>query len=132
MVVGNIDKKVRFGLVFSNHNCVVTGIGQCHIEKNTVHILFSYLFIMPLQIVFQCTSFLNVVSHYTIVHVAIVFRGIRALGTLLRHQFLGGVCSQAASTRIIIMFLFDSSPYYLVPHNSLSHPPLLKAFSLVY
>ena len=33
-------RKVRFGLVFSNHNCVVAGISQCRIQKNTDHILF--------------------------------------------------------------------------------------------
>ena len=40
---GNSNKTVRFGLVFSNINCVVTGIGQCYIQNNTNHIVFSYL-----------------------------------------------------------------------------------------
>ena len=36
-------RKVRFGLVFFNHNCVVAGFGQWRIQKYTDHILFSYL-----------------------------------------------------------------------------------------
>ena len=64
---------------------------------------------------------MSVVSQYKIVHVATVFRGIQALGTLFYHQFLGGVCSQAAITRIIC-FLFHFSTL-LTCATPLTKPP---------
>ena len=96
-IVGNIDKKVRFGLVSSNHNFVDTGIGQCRIQKNTDHIVFSYLHAYSAYAASNSLSLhmvMNVVLQYIIVHVATVFRG-----------FLGGICSQADITRMVCFCL---------------------------
>ena len=68
-------RKVRFGLVLSNHNGVVAGFGQWHIQKNTDHILFPSLraysalccfkYFFPTHNLSQWSN-LNVVSQCTI------------------------------------------------------------------